>query len=299
MSATAAIAVLALSSTPLLAQDAGSSATQPVVTDPAPAVTATPAPTLETTPPAPDAAPESTLPDIGTPTADTPASAKRTAAPHRAATVAIKTVRHQLSKPAKAAVPAATMAAPAKPQPIVDTSAKPAKPAATTAARPQPENRKSDDTAIMAGGGALALLALGGGAFALARRRDEDDEVGDEEILHDEHVDPTPAADASAHEDVAAYEQAAMVAPAASAFAWGDVPKGDEHSDRREDETWTERAVRGPTPDNPSLSLRKRLKRAAFFEKRDREVAAGMAQPVDPDAGLPEALESEHELELA
>jgi hypothetical protein len=192
------------------------------------------------------------------------------------------------------------MAAPAKPQPIVDTSAKPAQPAATTAAQPQPEKRKSDDTTIMAGGGALALLALGGGAFALTRRRDEDDEVGDEDVLHDEHVDPTPAADPSAHQDVGAYEQAAMVAPAVSAFAWGDdAPKGDEHSDRREDETWTERAMRGPTPDNPSLSLRKRLKRAAFFEKRDREVAAGMAQPVDPDAGLPEELESEHGLELA
>ena len=48
--------------------------------------------------------------------------------------------------------------------------------------------------------------------------------------------------------------------------------------------------MRGPTPDNPSLSLKKRLQRAAFFDKRDREVAAGQAEPVDPDAGLPEAM---------
>jgi hypothetical protein len=46
----------------------------------------------------------------------------------------------------------------------------------------------------------------------------------------------------------------------------------------------------GPTPDNPSLSLKKRLKRAAFFDKRDREVAAGEAAPVDADAGLPDQM---------
>ena len=54
-------------------------------------------------------------------------------------------------------------------------------------------------------------------------------------------------------------------------------------------ESHVDRAMRGPTPDNPSLSLRKRLKRAAFFDKRDREVAQGKAEPVDADAGLPEA----------
>lgn len=51
-----------------------------------------------------------------------------------------------------------------------------------------------------------------------------------------------------------------------------------------------DRAMLGPTPDNPSLSLKKRLKRAAFFDQRDREVAAGEAVPVDSDAGLPEQM---------
>jgi hypothetical protein len=55
-------------------------------------------------------------------------------------------------------------------------------------------------------------------------------------------------------------------------------------------ESHVDRAMRGPTPDNPSLSLKKRLQRAAFFDKREREVAAGEAEPVDADAGLPEAL---------
>ncbi|HET9811582.1 MAG TPA: hypothetical protein VFP53_07795 [Sphingomicrobium sp.] len=55
-------------------------------------------------------------------------------------------------------------------------------------------------------------------------------------------------------------------------------------------ESHVERAMRGPTPDNPSLSLKKRLKRAAFFDKRDREVAEGKAEPVDSDAGLPDSM---------
>jgi hypothetical protein len=74
-----------------------------------------------------------------------------------------------------------------------------------------------------------------------------------------------------------------MVAPPMSAF---DEPRRQiADSDCDELETWTERAKCGPTADNPSQSLKKRMKRAVFFEKRDREVAAGEAKPVDPDAG--------------
>lgn len=59
-----------------------------------------------------------------------------------------------------------------------------------------------------------------------------------------------------------------------------DTGSGESHVDR---------AMRGPTPDNPSLSLKTRLKRAAFFDQRERQVAEGTAEPVDPEAGLPEA----------
>ena len=51
-----------------------------------------------------------------------------------------------------------------------------------------------------------------------------------------------------------------------------------------------DRAMLVPTPDNPSLSLKNRLKLAAFFDQREREVAAGKAEPVDADAGLPEQM---------
>jgi hypothetical protein len=55
------------------------------------------------------------------------------------------------------------------------------------------------------------------------------------------------------------------------------------------EESHMDRALLGPTPNNPSLSLKTRLKRGAFFDKREREVEAGEAEPVDPEAGLPEA----------
>ena len=55
-------------------------------------------------------------------------------------------------------------------------------------------------------------------------------------------------------------------------------------------ESHVERAALGPTSDNPSLSLKKRLKRAAFFDQRERDVAADEAVSVDPNAGLPEQM---------
>ena len=95
-----------------------------------------------------------------------------------------------------------------------------------------------------------------------------------------------------------------MVTPA---FARNDAPVRSEtvshDSGGGQDATWVERAHRGPTSDNPSLSLRKRLKRAAFFDARERQVAEGRAEPVPLDAGLPDnvavpasAREREHEL---
>ena len=64
-----------------------------------------------------------------------------------------------------------------------------------------------------------------------------------------------------------------------------NAPEGSNES-----ESHVDQAMLGPTPDNPSLSLKKRLKRAAFFDQREREVAAGEAVPVEADAGLPEQL---------
>ena len=77
--------------------------------------------------------------------------------------------------------------------------------------------------------------------------------------------------------------------PAVGRFA-GMMNSTMQNAASGSNESHVDRARRGPTPDNPSLSLKTRLKRAAFFDKRDREVAAGKAAPVDTDAGLPDAV---------
>jgi hypothetical protein len=64
----------------------------------------------------------------------------------------------------------------------------------------------------------------------------------------------------------------------------------ENDSELSPEESHVDRAMLGPTPDNPSLSLKTRLKRARFFDQREREVAEGTAEPVDAEAGLPEQM---------
>ena len=156
------------------------------------------------------------------------------------------------------------------------------------------------------GGGALALIALGGIAYSMARRRREDAWHGqwadEPEVIEEDHVTETPSMVEPRHDSVHE-EQPAIVAP--SAFAWGNQseaerePARDSDDDRLPGESWVERAYRGPSANNPSVSLKARLRRAAFFDKRERDVAAGLAEPVDPDAGLPEARTDQAARELA
>ena len=179
-------------------------------------------------------------------------------------------------------------------------SAKP--PVTQPVAKPEPTN---NEAALEMGGGALAILALGAGAFAIARRRRR----ADAEVWEDEYVEPTTAEAPVAEPEVQSAPAAVsydppVIAPEEPAFAWGAMSPREEHversmDDRRDGETWVERAYRGPTADNPSQSLRKRLKRAAFFDKREREAAANQAAPVEADAGLPERAIEERELEAA
>ena len=82
---------------------------------------------------------------------------------------------------------------------------------------------------------------------------------------------------------------AASSARAASPSACADPAPGSH----------VETACEGPTEDNPSLSIKKRIKRAQFFDQREQLVAAGMAVPVEADAGLPDALVEPAETESA
>jgi hypothetical protein len=176
--------------------------------------------------------------------------------------------------------------------------------ARSPAPRPAPAKANANnDMAIELGGGAVALLVLGGAALAFSRRRrHEEEEWHDEQAMEAVAEEPASAVEPAPvveprHERIAE-SQPAIVAPAASAFAWGPADSNqadDDGSDRRPGESWVERARRGPSPANPSVSLKNRLRRAAFFDKRERDVAAGKAEPVDVDAGLPDAMVEERE----
>lgn len=191
------------------------------------------------------------------------------------------------------------------PKPIVDLSKSPAM---SEEARPAPAAKPApaktgigpfDEQTLEFGGGALALLALGAGAFALTRRKRRENAETDAYATEAAAAQPRdPLFDEPMFQGPAATSGTAET----SAFAWGNAQPCDESlddgSDRCPGESWVERAHRGPSPANPSASLKNRLSRAAFFDKREREVAAGKAAPVDPDAGLPEAMVEEQGREL-
>lgn len=305
-------AALALSSTPLLAQ-----AAQPVTPDPVaqpmPATEPTP-PVTEATPVAPDPSATVTPDASAAPTATTTKSrtvrtvrTARIAAPKPApvSTVTRTQATQRTTATAPAAVPPqAPVQSPASESavvPVVDLNAK----SATPPARPATTSKGADETLPIAGG-ALALLALGGGAYALSRRRRRKDEWVDDESFAEPAMERESAIaaplDAEPRHDPIFDEQPAIVAP--SAFAWGNTAPAtqaverDADDDRLPGETWVERAYRGPSANNPSVSLKNRLRRAAFFDKRERDVAAGIAEPVDPDAGLPDAIAEQQQREL-
>jgi len=187
----------------------------------------------------------------------------------------------------------------AAPKPIVDLSQSPAlseQKAPTETVKPERKIGPFDEQTAEIGGGALAAIILGMGALALSRRKRR----RDEESWNFETTEPaTEVTHVASEEPIALTREVhraepAMITPELPAFNWNkeqpcDNPV-DDGSDRCPGETWVERAQRGPSPANPSASLKTRLSRAAFFDKRERDVAAGKAEPIDPDAGLPDAM---------
>lgn len=293
-------AALALSSTPLFAQEAQPvTATPPATIEPAPTTDATPVTTETTTtadPATTEPAPQTTS------TTKTVKRTTRTAArpmTTRATTRTVGRAAAPVVPAAPAATPAPSAASGSAVAPVVDLNSKPTTPPTGATAEPA----KADDTLPIAAGGALALLALGGAGIAWTKRRRRHEE---QEWIEDEQLEHEPT-ELVAHdpEPMIHEQQPAIVGP--SAFAWGNASSEPartaepvvEEDDRIPGESWVQRAYRGSTPNNPSVSLRARLKRAAFFDKRERDVAAGKAEPVELDAGLPEAMVEEQEREFA
>jgi len=258
---TAIAAVLATSSTPLLAQSAdapGAALPAPVLMTPLP-VTAVPtpppdAPAVAVTVPQISAAPGT---EPGVSSTAIVANRSVAAAPEPAIPavqprkqVVRTSVRVEAARAARAAHPSTP------PAPVVH----PAPPAAAPVAKtPAPvigqtsvtRSEATDDMLPTAGAAALTLLAIGGGAVAFSRRRKRDD---DEDILIDAPVAPAEP-----------FRPERSPAPAGDLPAAFDLSRFGRH---------TQAAYRGPSKENPSLSLKRRLKRASFFDQRERMAAA-------------------------
>jgi hypothetical protein len=269
-------AATALIATPALAQDAA-----PVMADPAPIVADEPLPAEPTTtaetvadPLAPATTTTSTRTNraprptraTAAPTARAPAPAARTTAPASTAPAAPVAPVQQALPPVDPAM-VAPLPEPVAPAPVVPTS----------------DSMIDNDLLPIAGAAGLGILALAGAGFAMRRRRRHDEDVVVEHNWHEPAMSrPAPVASAM---PIAAPAAVAAAPVAASAFDWGSTPRETVAPVNR-----IETAKRGPTPDNPSLSLKKRLKRAAFFDQRDRQIAAGKGTPISASAGLPDAM---------
>jgi len=294
---TAIAAVIALSSTPLLAQATDSTAGQaaPVVVAPPPPIVAAPPAAAQTA--APEAAVSATVESAPTPvhamkTVGTPVVHDADAAPNVSQSAAAPTrsapvKRISIASSVRASAPVVTSLAPAKvvpakigtaPAPVAKNIPTAAEAAAATAPAPAPvatatqttrTSTVDDETLPIAGGIGLAVIALGGAAFALRRRRDREDE--------DVVLEPVPAAAAAVPEAQPAMVTPTMAAAPIASATPRTLPNGFDISRFGRH---TQAAYLGPTPDNPSHSLRRRLKHASFFDQREREAAAA-GRPVD------------------
>jgi hypothetical protein len=310
-------AALAFSSTPLLAQttDTGAAQPAPVITPASPAAEpAAPAAAVqsvapETVAPAPiEVAPQPPMKTMSTPVEHTEEAAP--ASVTRGAGTATSTTSHRAAAPAahsavrtsSTATMAAAVTAPAaktadgaeaKPAPQAAPASTPAAPAPAAVAT---TNRTvtDDETLPIAGAIGLGVIALGGAAYAMNRRKRRTDE---DELLLDT---PTEAAPVAAAEPVTVAPRAAEAIPAAAAPVAVPREAGPDRLPNGFDMSrfgrHTRAAYLGPTPDNPSHSLKRRLKRASFFDQREREAAAAgtMREPVYPESRAAQAAEADN-----
>ena len=281
---TAIAAALALSSTPLFAQDTG-------VTDPVPEtvsepVTATPDP-LAPEPTAPEAA---TVTETATPPAKASKPAAKAKVAARQSTTTTPTTRTSATRPSAATRAApVTATAPATP-PATEAIEVPVGPPVAAAPEPAPDPAESAsldqaqqmDTMLEVGGAGLLAMLLGGMALRSRRRRKEEERIEEAKWAYIEtHPEPEeveavrePAfarSPAPSHDPVPATSAASARAPVTKLPKGFDLSRFGPH---------VQAAYRGPTPDNPSLSLRYRLRRASAFDQQERRAAnAAVTRP--------------------
>lgn len=280
---SAIIALTAVSTNPAFAQDAdplaatppAAEAPAPVASDPlittAEPVVAAPAdvaPVADTA--TPEAAPVAAAPKAKAATRPTArATIKRSAAPAAAATAA----------PAPVAAPAIDPAI--APPPVGEIPAEVLPPAVpVTADAPVETVSPANDLLPIAGAAGLGLLAILGIGLVLRRRRRSAAEEAAEQY---DLVSTTPAVGSEpefrrepepvAERPAFAWAQTpAALTPAATtpaaAVTSTAVPRGFDISRFGRH---VQAAYRGPSANNPSLSLKKRLKRASFFDMKERQ----------------------------
>jgi hypothetical protein len=193
-----------------------------------------------------------------------------------------------VAAPVAAPVPGPAKTVEAAPVPLVEVPTAPP-PAAAATPPAQDTSIVSNNMLPIAGGAGLVVLGLIGVGLVLRRRKHRRDE---DELAAAEQVEPAfeapvqadplfaePAFAPLAAEPAVAAPAAASVAAAAPTDCIEAAPGSH-----------VEAACDGPSADNPSLSIKKRIKRAQFFDQREQLAAAGMAVPVEKDAGLPDAL---------
>ena len=275
---TAIAAVIALSSTPVLAQDA--SVPDPLV-DSTPVSTASdplapePATTSDTAPVDSTATKQASEP---APAATKPATTRKSASAARSSAAPVRSPSTARQAEAPAPAPAATADTPAE-APLASAPAAPsAEPVAppTPVAGPAEQNLMADDALPIAGAAGLGLIALGGAGLVMRRRkrRREEEEFAERQWALD-HSDAEPAM-AQPEPIAVAAEPAFVRAPAPMHDPVGSdapataLPKGFDLSRFGRH---VQAAYRGPTPDNPSLSLKNRLRRASFFDQQERRAA--------------------------
>jgi hypothetical protein len=291
---TALGVVLTITSTSLVAQSVPpepdtttpASNSTPPATD---STTTAPAPDSDTqtsTQPTPDTAAPVEQPVAKAAKAKTTAAAARTSkVVHKAAAPAPESARISAPAPVRTRAPAPppVAALPSATSPPAEIAAQPAPPVAQP---PKPAPWSSywrNEANPAAAAGALGILALAGAGIGLRRRRrrlDEEEGAGWD--------DPTDASDERQSVESEGDIQPAWAAsaPARQPLANGGETRLPNGFDLSRFGPHVQAAYRGPTPDNPSLSLRHRLRRAAAFDQAERRAAAQRPEPaLAPAAG--------------
>lgn len=299
---TAIAAVLAFPATPLLAQAAApTDAPAPVSVSP-PAAVATPAPTPDAlaptaptpvttsadVPPSPVAtAPVAKVQPVRTSATRTTArTVSHSAAPARAVHSSTIATASKVAAPTPLAVPPTVALAPVAPVEAIP-------PLQPVAAAPVPTvtTQSADETLPIAGAAGLGILALAGVGLAMRRRR----RIADEMLLDEQptYVDELTDGPVVASQPALVTESAVampVIAAPMAAVNEAHTATEDTEFDTSGFSPRVQAAYAGPTEDNPSLAVKKRVKRAHAIDQMEANGAevASVAPAAAPARSAPQ-----------